>query len=256
MDGSGPFASTASYYVRYRPPYPAAFLSELRALARSTGSGALLDLACGPGRVAIPMARHFRSVLAVDVEPEMIETGEQEAARCGATNIAWQVERAEDLQLPAQSVELITIGDAIHRLDLTCIVERALEWLEPHGAFATLGSEPVWRGQEAWKHVLTNVVNKWTGDALGDPNAVSWGGPADALRAAGFKVEEHEHVMPQLWTCDSIVGFMFSTSIASRRVLGDTANDFEAHLRAALLAAQPSDRFPATQRFGCTVAIR
>jgi hypothetical protein len=57
------FAGIATHYVRYRPPYPDEFLSELRSHAKTTGYGSLLDLACGPGRVAIPMAPYFNGVL-------------------------------------------------------------------------------------------------------------------------------------------------------------------------------------------------
>jgi SAM-dependent methyltransferase len=250
------FAGTATYYVRYRPPYPDEFLSALRSQAKTTGHGSLLDLACGPGRVAIPMAPYFASVLAVDVEAEMIAVAEQDASRRGVTNIAWRVQRAEDLQLPARSLELITIGEAFHRLDQERILKLALEWLQHGGSLATLGGEPVWRGEEAWKRVLVEVVNKWTGTSLGDPNDGRWGGPSAALRAAGLEVEERESVVERVWTCDSIVGFMFSTSIASRRVLGDTASQFEADLRGALLQAEPSDRFVSMQRFGFTLGTR
>jgi SAM-dependent methyltransferase len=250
------FAGTATCYARYRPPYPDEFLFNLRSHAKTTGSGSLLDLACGPGRVAIPMAPYFTSVLAIDVEAEMIAVGEHEASRRGVTNITWLVERAEDLQLPARSLELITIGEAFHRLDQERILQRALGWLQPRGSLATLGGEPVWRGEEAWKRVLVEVVNKWTGTSLGDPNDGRWGGPSAALRAAGLEVEERESVVERVWTCDSIVGFMFSTSIASRRVLGDTASQFEADLRGALLQAEPSDRFVSMQRFGFTLGTR
>lgn len=111
-------------------------------------------------------------------------------------------------------------------------------------------------GPEEWKRALVDVVNQWTAQSLGDPNASGWGGPAAQLRAAGLAVEERESVVEQVWTCDSIVGFMFSTSIASRRVLGDRAGDFEADLRAALLAAEPRDRFVSMQRFGFTLATK
>ena len=250
------FAGTATYYLRYRPPYPDQFLSDLRAHAKTTGHGSLLDLACGPGRVAIPMAPYFSSVLAVDVEPEMIAVGEQEANRRGVTNIAWRVARAEDLQLPARSLELITIGEAFHRLDQDRILKRALGWLQRRGSLATLGAEPVWRGKEEWKRILVEVVNKWTGQSLGDPNEGSWGGPGDELRAAGLEVEERESVVEHIWTSDSIVGFMFSTSIASRRVLGDKASTFAADLRGALLEAEQSDRFVSMQRFGFTLGMK
>ena len=248
------FAGTASYYARYRPPYPDELLADLRARAGTTGHGSLLDLACGPGRVAIPMAPHFESVLAVDVEPEMIAVAESEASRCGVANIAWRVGRAEDLRLPDGSVELITIGEAFHRLDQECILNLAARWLGDRGALATLGGEPVWRGREAWKRVLAEVVSKWTGRSL-DPGE-RWGGPGDVLRAAGLEVEERESVVERIWTRDSIVGFMFSTSITSRRVLGDEADDFEADLRRALLEVEPSDCFAATQRFGFTLGMK
>jgi SAM-dependent methyltransferase len=250
------FAGTATYYARYRPPYPDEFLFDLRSHAKTTGFGSLLDLACGPGRVAIPMAPYFVSVLAVDVEAEMIAVGRPEASRRGITNVAWRVARAESLQLPAGSLELITIGEAFHRLDQQRILERALGWLRPRGSLATLGGEPVWRGAEAWKRVLVDVVNQWTARSLGDPNERAWGGPCEELRAAGLEVVERETVVEQIWTCDSIVGFMFSTSIASRRVLGDKADSFEADLRGALLEAEPSDRFVSMQKFGFTLGTK
>src|SRR5437867_3089397 len=154
------FAGTATFYLRYRPPYPDEFLFDLRSHAKTTGDGSLLDLACGPGRVAIPMAPYFNSVLAVDVEAEMIAVGEQEARRRGVSNIAWRVERAEDLQLPARSLELITIGEAFHRLDQERILKRAVGWLQRRGSLATLGAEPVWRGRGGGERGRVEVVNK------------------------------------------------------------------------------------------------
>jgi hypothetical protein len=49
---------------------------------------------------------------------------------------------------------------------------------------------------------------------------------------------------------------MFSTSVASRRVLGDAAGRFEADLRGALLECEPDGRFVCAQRFGFTLGRR
>jgi SAM-dependent methyltransferase len=254
--GLDAFAGTADDYARHRPAYPDAFLAELRAVAQVTGQGALLDLACGPGRVATPLARCFRNVLAVDVEPGMIEVGKREAGRRGVTNIAWQVGRAEDVEVAAGSIELITIGDAFHRLDQQRTLTNALRWLQPRGSLASLSAEAVWRGDERWKRILVAVVNAWTDQSLRDANAPVWGGPGDTLRAAGLTVVDREVVVERVWTCDSIVGFMFATSIASRRRLGDNARNFEAELRTALLDHEPHDRFVSQQRFGFTVGTK
>ena len=111
------FAGTADYYAAYRVPYPEALLNDLREKTMVTGKGRLLDLACGPGRVALPLAQNFAEVLAIDQEPEMIEVGKEEAKRRGTENIQWKVGRAEELELSNGSIELITIGEAFHRLD-------------------------------------------------------------------------------------------------------------------------------------------
>jgi len=196
------------------------------------------------------MAPYFERVLAVDVEAEMIEIGRHEASARGTANVEWRVSRAEDLQLSPNSIDLITVGEAFHRLDATLVLQRAGEWLRPGGSFASLAGESMWRGLEAWQLELVRVVNKWTGGVLGDPNTQPWGGPVGALREAGFDVQEYEVRVEHAWTCDSIVGFMFSSSIASRRALGADADRFEAELRAALLEVDPAGRFVSSMRFG------
>src|SRR5436190_21187959 len=88
------FAGTAGYYLRYRPPYPAALLDDLVERAGVTGEGRLLDLACGPGRVALALVASFREVWAIDIEPEMIEVGQNEATRRGVNTITWMIGKA------------------------------------------------------------------------------------------------------------------------------------------------------------------
>lgn len=248
------FAGTASDYAAYRPPYPDELLARLRLAAGTTGSGVLVDLACGPGRIAIPMAPHFRRVVAIDVEPEMIAFGERSAALRGVTNIDWLLTPAEQLELRPASVELVTIGEAFHRLDQPRVLELASVWLGAGGALATLGGEPVWSGSEPWKQVIVDVASRWTSIKLGDPRAAEWGGPSDVLRAAGWHVTEYQMRVETIWTTDSLVGFMRSTSFASRAALHGRAALFEADLRRELLELAPDDRFPASQRFGFTCA--
>ncbi len=81
------FAGTATYYARYRVAYPKVMLDDLLKRARISAESRLLDLATGPGRIAIPLASSFREVWTVDLEPEMIEVGRKEAANRGINNI-------------------------------------------------------------------------------------------------------------------------------------------------------------------------
>jgi SAM-dependent methyltransferase len=69
------FRGTATFYSRFRPPYPPALLDDLVERVRPSGEGRMLDLACGTGQVALPLSGHFTEVIAVDQEVEMIEEG-------------------------------------------------------------------------------------------------------------------------------------------------------------------------------------
>jgi SAM-dependent methyltransferase len=250
------FAGTANDYAAYRPAYPDALLAHLRNAAGTSGHGVLLDLACGPGRIAIPMAAYFQRVVAVDVEPEMISVARQRANQLGMSNIDWRVMPAEQLLLTPTSVELITIGEAFHRLDQNRILERAGKWLIRDGHLATLGGESIWSGPEPWKRIVVAVANRWTNISLPEPNAARWGEPFEIFRTAGWNVAQYQMCIKMIWTTESIIGFMRSTSFASASALGDKVVQFEADLRQKLLAFAPQDRFPADQRFGYTLATR
>lgn len=250
------FAGTADDYASYRPPYPGAFLAHLRNAVGTSGHGILLDLACGPGRIAIPMAPHFRRVVAVDIEPEMIAVGKQCANQLGITTIDWRVTPAERLQLAPASVELVTIGEAFHRLDQSRMLQLASEWLIQGGALATLGGESIWSGPESWKRIVVAVANRWTNILLPEPTSAPWGEPFQVFQTGGWQIAQYQMYVEMAWTTDSIIGFMRSTSFASANILGSKAAQFEADLRQELLAFAPDDRFPADQRFGYTLAMR
>lgn len=168
------FAGTAEYYAKYRPLYPDELFADLRTRAATSGMGRLLDLACGTGEIALPLALHFREVWALDFEPEMIEVGRRKAAAINVGNITWRVGLAEDLDAPAQSFELITMGNAYHRVDRELVADRAFEWLAPSGCFALLFADSVFSGSEQWQLRAVEVIAKWTGAGRGPGRGDIW----------------------------------------------------------------------------------
>ena len=126
--GPEPFREAAPFY-HHRLPYPRAMLDDLRSRVGVTGSGRLLDLGCGDGRVSVPLAPSFAEVWAVDVEAAMLEEGRKRAKKAGATNVRWILSRAKDVEIPAASVDLITAGESFHRMDQTVVAEQAMNWL-------------------------------------------------------------------------------------------------------------------------------
>jgi SAM-dependent methyltransferase len=222
-----------------------------------------IDLACGPGRVALAIAPRFAEIRAVDLEPEMVEAGRREADRLGVSNIRWSIGRAEDFEAPAGAFHLVTAGEAFHRLDRPRIAALAYRWLAPGGAFVTLGSENFLMGEAPWRRVLAEVVRTFIAEParrLGAPNAPIAEEIADeeaTLRAAGFApVVTREFGAAHEWRLPELLGNLRSTSVLSRAALGDRHQAFEAALGDALLAHDPSGRYAETARFGYTLALK
>jgi|SRR5579872_885368 len=257
----GAFAGAAAAYARYRPPYPKPLLDDLLARAASPPEGALLDLACGPGRVALDLAGSFRTVWAIDLEPEMIEVGKQAAAARGIGNVSWFVGKAEDLGAPPDTFDLITIGEAFHRLDRALIARRALGWLKPGGCLATMGADGILAGQEPWQKTVAELARRWMAKAfpggwgVARPGEdVGPGSEARALREAGFvDVTDHAFREPRDWTFEAITGYLQSTSVCSRKALGGDFAAFEAELRAVLQDPADTQAFHETMTWGYTL---
>jgi hypothetical protein len=207
------------------------------------------------------LASSFREVWAIDLEPEMIAVGQHEAAQRDVTNITWMVGDAEALQAPPASFELITIGEAFHRLDQQLVATQALQWLQPRCCLASLGSDSLMVGKEAWQRLVADIVQRWTsrvrpsGGGSAQPQPGS--GPAHyelVLRESGFEdVASYAFVEAYTWTIETIIGYLYSTSFCSKHVLGDTSEAFEADLRAALLAHDSSGTYREQMGFGYTI---
>jgi len=257
----GAFAGAAEAYARYRPPYPPELLVDLLHRAGVRPGGALLDLATGPGRVALDLAPSFASVIAVDIEPDMIAVARRRGRQLGIDNISWRVGRAEELSFSPESFDLVTVGEAFHRLEQARVAEATFRWLRPGACLATLGSNDRMMGDTPWEVAVHEVRRRWTERAFPD----GWGttlpgqqpGPEArerVLRAAGFvEVEVHERDGTIELGAEEVIGLLASTSTCSRQVLGDDFEAFEAELRAAL-GPDPSARYREAIRWGFTLA--
>ncbi len=256
------FAGAAEDYVRYRLPYPTSMLQSLLAEAALPSEAKLIDLACGPGRVALAIADSFSEILAVDLEPEMIDAGRREAARRGIHHISWSVARAEDFDAPAGRFDLITIGEAFHRLDRAHVAAKAFGWLKPGGALATLGMQNLLRGDAPWRGIVKDTVTRFVGTPAerigGTPNPGMAAAIADqeaTLRDAGFaEVAGRDFDFAHAWNLPDLLGNLRSMSVVSPHALGARHTAFETELSAALLAFEPSGRYAEHISCGYTLA--
>jgi SAM-dependent methyltransferase len=226
-------------YDRFRLPYPQSLTADLAGRVGADGAGRLLDLACGTGQITFAMRADFAQTWAVDQEPDMIDVVRAKAA--GLADVHTEVCAAEDLVAPADSFDLVAIGNAFHRLRRTAVAANALRWLRAGGFLALLWGGSPWDGDEPWQQALSATMERWRPvDRIpaGYEEARRDTPDRTILEEAGFEVIGHyKFPAAHTWTPDSVVGFLYSTSILSRRALGDRAVAFEEDLRAELQAA-------------------
>jgi SAM-dependent methyltransferase len=236
------YRGTASDYDRFRLPYPPALIDHLLRLVNPSGSGWMLDLACGTGQLAFAMLDRFARVWAVDQEPDMVGLVHAKAARAGSARVEAIVSRAEELEAPAGAFELVAIGNAFHRLQRERVAQRLVGWLRPGGYVALVWSESPWRGEEEWQSAVGELIASWrirTGAQARVPRGwdrVRRERPDEAVLAdAGLEgVWTYRFPTPHDWTIEALTGFVYSTSALPRAVLGDQAPAFGRELRAAV----------------------
>ena len=151
--GAGTFADwDVARCYRARPPYPAAVFETL--LGEVAGRERALDLGCGPGNIAIPLADHFRQVVALDPSEPMLSVAREADAR-RRPNIAWTLGRAETYD-DARGFDVVTAGASIHWPDHARLFPKLARWT---GTLAIIvGDAPTSHpcGDDAWAAFMTS----------------------------------------------------------------------------------------------------
>ena len=258
------YRGTASYYDRFRVPYPQGPVDDLARRSEASGEGSLLDLACGPGLISFAVHSQFREVWAVDQEPGMIDVARQKATAAGISRIRFLTSAAEDLSAPANSFDLIAIGNVFHRMQRGNVAASVFRWLRPGQFVALLWGGSPWHGQAPWQKAMSATVERWRARAevhdrippRYDENRKRRPDP-DILRDAGFQLAgSYQFPVSWEWTPDTLIGFACSTSVLSREALGDLAPGFEEALRHEVCACEPSGVLRQTIEFAYELARR
>ena len=103
---TNPFATEAAQYAHLRPTYPESLFAFLSKTVASRDVA--WDCATGNGQAATHLARYFGRVIATDESAEMIGQAPRHP------RIAYRVAEAEDSDIDADSVDLVTVASAIH----------------------------------------------------------------------------------------------------------------------------------------------
>jgi SAM-dependent methyltransferase len=248
-DDARPYATAAAHYLRGRPPYSAQLPEVMQVAIHLDGSGALVDVGCGPGVLAVQLAPLFDRVIGVDPEPEMLARAERHATSNGVA-ATWIEARAEDLsvlELPA--ARLVTFGQSIHWTDRERVLCLVHELVEPGGAVALIspapehGSPPIDLPAPPIPHERIEALLRrylgWTRPPRVDTFEASLQRSPFGASNVAFAPGRPDIVR----TTDEVVSNYLSMSFAAPDRFGERLEAFVADLTAMLSDVSPSGRF-------------
>ena len=125
MSNAQLFSSVAREYANFRPGYPPELFAWLARIAPARE--AVWDCGCGSGQASVALAEYFNTVHASDVAPEQI------AAAKAHPRVRYSVAPAERSGLAAQSVDLVTVAQALHWFDVNAFYTEAVRVARPLG---------------------------------------------------------------------------------------------------------------------------
>ena len=244
-----PYATAAAHYLRGRPPYSSQLCDVMETELGLDGTGALIDVGCGPGVLAVQLAPLFDTVLGVDPEPEMLtEAGRHASANDVAAT--WIEARAEDLAtLELPTARLVTFGQSIHWTDGDLVLSLVHEIVEPGGAIALIapapahGSPPDDPPAPPIPHErIEALLNRYLGWSR-SPRADTFETLLQRSPFGAYNVSFAPGRTDIVRTTDEVVSNYLSMSFAAPDRFGEDLDAFVADLTAVLTEESPSGLF-------------
>ncbi|MFF1613353.1 class I SAM-dependent methyltransferase, partial [Amycolatopsis sp. NPDC058278] len=130
------YSGSARYYARGRVAYPADLATAFATELGLDGSGRLLDVGCGPGSLALPLAGSFEEAVGLDADGDMLAEAARLAADAGIGNCRWVHRRAEELPAGLGSFRVVTFAQSFHWFDRPRVAAAVRGMLVPDGVCA------------------------------------------------------------------------------------------------------------------------
>ncbi|MFF2554831.1 class I SAM-dependent methyltransferase [Nocardia sp. NPDC058058] len=243
----GLFADAAWHYARYRPGYPQVFLDEVIRRAGLDGTGRLLDLGCGTGQLTLAIAAHVATAVGLDPEPEMLAEAASQAQAQKTSNVIW--EQGDSADLPGQfgRFRLVTMGRSFHWMDRAQVLTTLDDMVEDSGVVVIANDNCLVRPSTTWQRTIEDVQRSFLPPGR-DQRPI----PVDVLHVRHEQIlanspfsQVHRQVFEfaRPWTIEQAIGYLYSTSLPLRRLLGDKRTAFEDAVTAALRDLDPTGHF-------------
>lgn len=202
------FDDKSEVYKSARPIYPDALIERFAELASERKL--VWDCATGNGQAAVGLSKYFESVHATDVSNNQILNA------LGGENIEYHVEEAESSSLANESVDLITVAQALHWFKFESFWQVVDRVLKPGGSFVSWGYDWFQVNKEVddiiEKLILRKIHPYWA-----PQNRILW----DGYKDVGFplkRINIEPWKLEMYWNIDQLFSYIHSWS-ATRRCM-------------------------------------
>ena len=125
----------AVQYQKYRPSYPEdlkqTILDYIKDVNPSCSFASMLDIACGSGQSTLMWKDTFTKIHGTDISAEQIQHAPKTY-----DNIKFSLGSGEDMAFGDSTMDLITVGQGLHWLDIERFYSEVKRVLKPRGVLA------------------------------------------------------------------------------------------------------------------------
>jgi SAM-dependent methyltransferase len=196
------FSEQAKQYAKHRPRYPKEIYDYLTSLASSKQLA--WDAGTGSGQVAVALTGYFQQVIATDASTDQIENAFQHE------QIDYRIEPAEKTSIKSKSIDLVTVGTAVHWFELEAFYKEVQRVCKPNAVVAVwvYNLPTIEANVDKILDRFTNVILKpcW-------PERLHY--LFEQYRTLPFPFEEitpPKFTMETKWNLDDLIGFLSSWS--------------------------------------------
>ncbi len=127
----------------------------------------VLDVGCGTGNVARPLAEYVERIDAVDLSLPMLERA-RTLLGGDLPKIRWLHGRAEDVELEPPYA-LVTAGESLHWMEWDVVLPRFARVLTPHGLLAIAHIEEQTSQTAPWNEGYRQISQRFTNNPTYEP---------------------------------------------------------------------------------------
>ena len=200
------FSDQSAGYARHRPHYPESLFQYLASL--TSGHARAWDCATGSGQAAIALTRHYELVIATDASAAQIEAAQAHES------VDYRVAHAEASGLDSGSIDLVTVGQALHWFDIKRFSVEAIRVLVDGGILSAWCYE-LCRVSDACDRAVDRLYADIVDDFWPPERRLIENRYAD-IELPGDPIEPPDFEMTINWRVDDMLGYLRTWSACKR----------------------------------------